>query len=96
MLGLTATTGARAGLSELRDNNPDLFAIVAAWLVEVRRGNADAIRRSTAFGLPDGGTARIRTFYDFAARSDLLVVWMVEEQGDSGPVVKVVAVEHAP
>lgn len=61
----------------------------------MRRADAETVRRSggQTFRLEDDRTARLKTFFDFIAKTDLAVVWLVEDHED-GFGITVVAVEH--
>ncbi len=77
MLGLTATTEARAQLRALRERNPTLFNLISARINKVRKdpGGRDGGR---AFLLEDGRTARLATYYDTQSSTDLCVVWLLD------------------
>ena len=94
MLGLQASEQARSALRALRDANPDLFELVTQRVNEIRRGDGPSHRMGRAFQIDDGRLARLITFYDFEAQSDLVVVWLLDESADPSAVA-LVAVEHA-
>lgn len=91
MLALTATAAALAGLRAVRERNPELSRQVAAFVSSLR-GEPDPKRIGRAFRLDDGRTAGLKLFYDSADRTDLALVWLVQEGAD-GPTIPLVAVE---
>ncbi|MGY6501017.1 MAG: hypothetical protein ACXIVQ_09025 [Acidimicrobiales bacterium] len=94
MFGLQASEQARGALRALRDTNPDLFKIVTERVNEIRTGDGPAHRLGRAFQVDDGRLARLITFYDFEARADLVVVWLLDESTDPSAVT-LIAVEYA-
>lgn len=84
MLGLKASGEVRRRLRSLRDDNPELFALVAASITSAREGE----RAGATFRLEDGRTAYLLTFFDFTTRTDFALVWTLDESdGDSAVLV---------
>lgn len=88
MLGLAATSEARAQLRSLRESNPKLFEVVTGRITEIRKdpGGRDSGR---SFLLENGTMARLATFYDGLNTSDLCLVWLIDEDHD-GLIVKII------
>lgn len=93
MLGLKATDAVKAALRELRDANPDLFAVLSERISALRE-DPEPRDQGRSFRLDDGRTAHLASFFDVAAQSDLVLVWLVEEIDGEG-VLTLRALEHA-
>ena len=92
MLALRATRVATSQLSALRRANPELFSVVAARIQAIRDdpGGPNAGR---AFMLDDATAARLATYFDVAARRDLVLVWKIDVDDDV-PTLTLIRVEH--
>ncbi|MGH9114107.1 MAG: hypothetical protein ACRDZN_17660 [Acidimicrobiales bacterium] len=91
MLALSATDEARAALRAVRDRNPGLFAQISEQLSSWRQEpHPEQVGR--AFRLSDDRTARLKLFYDHVERTDLALVWTVEDVAGVGTLT-VVALE---
>ena len=94
MLLLTATATAKGQLRRLRETNPDLFRRVSERL-EGLRADPGGAHAGRVFLLDDGSTARLATYYDHVALRDLVLVWTIEVDVESGTgVLKLVRAEH--
>lgn len=92
MLALKATPEAKAALRSLRTANPELFDLVSDR-INALRADPGGRERGHAFRLSDGRTARLATYFDVVAHAELVMVWLVEDQGGDG-VLHLIAVEH--
>ena len=93
MLGLLASAEVRQALRNLRTANPELFNLVTERIGEIRQGDGPVHRLGRSFHIEGVGLARLITFYDFEAGTDLAVVWLPDASTDP-PAVKLIAVEH--
>ena len=92
MLALRATRIATSQLAALRRANPGLFSVIAARIQAIRDdpGEPDAGR---VFMLDDGTSARLATYFDVAARRDLVLVWKIDVDDDV-PTLTLIRAEH--
>ena len=89
MLALSATSIATAQLAALRRANPELFSVVAARIQAIRDdpGGPNAGR---VFVLDDGTAALLATYFDVAARRDLVLVWKIDVDDN----IRLIRAEH--
>lgn len=92
MLALRANSIATAQLAALRRANPELFSVVAARIQAIRDdpGGTNAGR---VFMLDDATAARLATYFDTAARGDLVLVWKIDVD-DNIPTLRLIRAEH--
>lgn len=91
MLALSATDDARAALRAVRDRNPELFTQISEQIGSLR-DEPDPKPVGRAFRLSDDRTARLKLYYDHVERTDLKLVWVVEDVDGVGTLT-VVALE---